>query len=87
MNCTSATNGTMSNLQQPCSRYDKCREASSARKSPFVSKGVTHYFALQRFNSILETMASSGAAEKPKFHEGTLKPYPHEEHGRQGDVS
>jgi hypothetical protein len=31
-------------------------------------------------------MASSGAAEKPKFHEGALKPYPHEEHGRQGDV-
>ncbi|CAJ1957360.1 unnamed protein product [Cylindrotheca closterium] len=31
-------------------------------------------------------MASSGAAEKPKFHEGTLKPYPHEEHGRPGDT-
>ncbi|KAL3938327.1 MAG: hypothetical protein SGBAC_006742 [Bacillariaceae sp.] len=31
-------------------------------------------------------MASSGAAEKPKFHEGTLKPYPHEEHGRSGDI-
>jgi hypothetical protein len=28
-------------------------------------------------------MSSSGAAEKPKFHEGKLKPYPHEELGRE----
>jgi hypothetical protein len=28
-------------------------------------------------------MASSGAAEKPKFHDGKLKPYPHEELGRE----
>jgi hypothetical protein len=32
-------------------------------------------------------MASSGAAEKDKFHDGALKPYPHEELGRPGDVS
>jgi hypothetical protein len=32
-------------------------------------------------------MASSGAAEKSKFHDGALKPYPHEELGRPGDVS
>ena len=30
---------------------------------------------------------SSGAAEKPKFHEGKLKPYPHEELGTPNDVS
>lgn len=28
-------------------------------------------------------MASSGAAEKPKYHDGKLKPYPHEELGRE----
>ena len=32
-------------------------------------------------------MASSGAAEKPKFHEGSLKPYAHEELNPASDVS
>jgi hypothetical protein len=29
---------------------------------------------------------SSGAAEKAKFHDGRLKPYPHEELGTPNDV-
>jgi hypothetical protein len=33
------------------------------------------------------TGPSSGAAEKPKYHEGKLKPYPHEELGTPNDVS
>jgi hypothetical protein len=32
-------------------------------------------------------MASSGAAEKEKFHEGTLEAYQHEELGPANDVS
>jgi hypothetical protein len=32
-------------------------------------------------------MASSGAAEKERFHEGNLEPYAHEEHGRPHGVS
>jgi hypothetical protein len=32
-------------------------------------------------------MASSGAAEKEKFHEGNLKAYPHVELGTPDDVS
>lgn len=32
-------------------------------------------------------MASSGAAEKTKIHEGSLKPYAHEELGQPNGVS
>ena len=37
------------------------------------------------FHSI--EMASSGAAEAPKFHEGSLRPYAHEELNPASDVS
>jgi hypothetical protein len=39
------------------------------------------------FLLLTRNMASSGAAEKPKFHEGTLKAYPHEELNPASDVS
>lgn len=61
-------------------RYMLCRPLFRLNWSLCVNKSL----GISRCKTTI--MASSGAAEKPKYHEGRLKPYPHEELGRPGDV-